>query len=397
MTSKRSRYGTGTVFKKGDKWIAQISLPDSPLGKRRRRSKTAQTEAGAKKLLKQLIEERDAGNLTEGSDQTLDQFAQWWFKNDAPHQVKAATLGGYMYIYNKYIKPKLGKRKLQDLSTLKIQELMGDLQKMGYKHNTVLAIRRVLHLIVQHAVRHDLLQTNPVSKTSVPKKPYGAETQVKGPFTREEAKTVLEKVKGHRRQEIFTLALSLGMRKEEILGLKWKDVDLEKGEIYIRQCLTESTSPDATGKRRTTLVFGPPKTRNSKRNLKIGSHTQALLKEHKVEQNKTRLAAGEYWENHDLVFANDVGGPLWPTNISTEWKKFLADNQIRHIRFHDIRHTCAHLLLEDGTPVEGIQQTLGHSSIATTKNIYAGYVQALADRGTSDLASILFDEPRTGS
>jgi len=397
MTSKRSRYGTGTVFKKGDKWVALISLPDSPLGKRRRRSKTAQTEAGAKKLLKQLIEERDAGNLTEGSDQTLDQFAQWWFKNDAPHQIKASTLGDYTYKYNRYIKPKLGKRKLQDLSTLKIQELMGDLQKLDYKHNTVLGIRRVLHLIVEHAVRHDLIKTNPVSKTSVPKRPYGAETQVKGPFTLDEAKTVLKKVVGHPRQGIFTLALSLGMRKEEILGLKWKDVNLEKGEIYIRQCLTESTSPDATGQRRTTLVFGPPKTRNSKRNLKIGTTIQGLLKEHKVEQNKTRLAAGEYWENHDLVFANDVGGPLWPTNISTEWKKFLADNQIRHIRFHDMRHTGAHLLFEDGTSGESIQQTLGHSSIAITKDIYAGYVQPLADRGTSDLASILFDEPRTGS
>jgi integrase len=183
----------------------------------------------------------------------------------------------------------------------------------------------------------------------------------------------------------LNIALTLGLRRGEILGLRWTDIDINAGTISVRQTLKEEKRFTASGRANVTLVTDKPKTRASERTLKIGLNALSAIQRHREYVDGLRRVAGHAWTDSQWVFVSVTGTPLHPSNVNHRFTRFCRDAQLRHIRIHDLRHTSAVLGLEAGVRLEAVSQALGHTRVDVTKSIYAPYVQVLADEFTTAL------------
>ena len=188
----------------------------------------------------------------------------------------------------------------------------------------------------------------------------------------------------------FTLAT--GMRLGETLGLQWQDIDLETGDLYVQRTL-RITSDYKTDSGKNELVFNTPKTPDSHRMMRIHSHTLDQLQLMKASQELAKLELGDAWVNSGCIFANRDGSPMMPTSFRSRYKKFLQRNNIRYITPHDIRHTFAVRLIENGASLQQVQQALGHSSIEITKDTYANNLPVLAQQATELQAKLMYPGP----
>jgi integrase len=215
-----------------------------------------------------------------------------------------------------------------------------------------------------------LIAHDPAAAVAGPRIPY-AEVQV---LTPEEARTVLAAAKGHRHEALSVVALSLGLRQSEVLGLCWTDVDFDAETLRVIHALTR-----VDGK----LVLAEPKTDRSRRTLPLSRRVREALVAHRDRQTFARAIAGEHWQERDFVFASTIGTPLQPRNTLASWYKLLAQAGLPRRKFHVTRHTAASLLIADGVPLRVVMELLGHSQISTTANIY-GHVSAEALREAAD-------------
>jgi integrase len=182
------------------------------------------------------------------------------------------------------------------------------------------------------------------------------------PFTAAEARRYLAAAATHRHNALFELALRTGMRRGELLGLQWSDLDLRIGHLYVRRTLAR-----VNGK----LAFQPTKTTYSQRRILLPTACVRSLKRYRTRQNLDRRAASTAWRDLDLVFATTTGGPLDPVTVYRTHRTICELAGVRHIRFHDLRHTCATLLLEEGVELVTIKELLGHAQLHITADIYA--------------------------
>jgi integrase len=389
-----SGHAGGTVYfdTSRDRWVAQLDHGKSAAGSRRRIKRTAPTKAGAQRALRTIIAEQERRTLAVGSTKTLHEFARFYFRHEAPQHVRATTVATYEYLWNHYIRPTLGHRQLRDLTSMDIAAFVTDLTGQGLSVNTVRRARAVLHLVCAAAVRHDLLAANPVTRVKPPKVTPEQPTQVREPLTLAEARHLLQAADGHPLEAFLHLALATGLRRGEMLGLKWADIDVARGELVVRRTLVEGSRllPDGTGVSAPT--FNPPKTRNSARTIPIAQATINVLGRQRTRQGRDRLKAGTAWLETDLVFTNALGGALWPSNVYKQYRAFLRANGIRHVRIHDLRHTTAVLMLVNDVPLEQISQALGHATLEITKDIYARHVPELVGKATLAHAAVLYGD-----
>ncbi|MHB1414616.1 MAG: site-specific integrase, partial [Chloroflexota bacterium] len=178
----------------------------------------------------------------------------------------------------------------------------------------------------------------------------------------EQARTVLQSIRGHRLEALYTVALVLGLRQGEALGLRWEDVDLEGGSLRVCQTLQRVDG---------TLRFAEPKTERSRRKISMPEMVARSLRQHRLHQVEERLMAGSKWQENGLVFTSTIGTPLDGTNVTHILHRLLEEAGLPRIRFHDLRHTCASLLLAEGIDLRVIMEVLGHSQISLTANTYA--------------------------
>jgi integrase len=339
-----------------------------------------------------LTEKRQQHNLgirQVRERQTLSQFVDWWLANEAPLDKRPTTVNHYRYAFKKFIEPQLGAKFLDSLAADDVVDLLRRLQRQGLGVQSLRRVRSYLRLFCENALRHRLLGHNPVNQVRAPKATTSDPTQVQPPMTMEEAKDLLRTVTGTDLETIVYLAIYLGLRRGEILGLQWTDINLEKSSLSIRRTLIEGSRilPDGTGLTQASVNL--PKTRNSQRTLDLPNEVAASLRRQRTQQGRLRLIAGEAWQSTDFVFTNGLGGSLWPSNVGVKFRKHLKSNGLRHVRFHDLRHTAATLMLESGSRLEEVSQALGHASIAITKDVYAPYVPTLANRAVQKLAGVL--------
>jgi integrase len=229
---------------------------------------------------------------------------------------------------------------------------------------------------------------NPVSKTD-PLKQAHNKSQVQEHWNRDEVSLALAASVGTPLDLFIHLAVFTGMRRGEILGLQWKDIDLLEGTLQIERTLKEERVLTAEGIGTTKLVVGPPKTDSGYRKLAIQGPLVNAFMRHAERQDDLKKSSGENWQNTDFVLTSSVGTPWNPSNLSARFRKFLSENQLRPIRIHDIRHTAAHLSLEGNVRLEAVSQALGHSRIEITKNTYARNVPKLALDFSNGLAEYL--------
>lgn len=389
-TTTRSRHGHGSLTQlPNGRWKAVHSAGTDATGQRRRNVRTFDTRKQADIWLTERRQQRHLGHQNTWERQTVDHFTDWWLTHEAPLTVRHDTVNHYRYLYNTYIRPALGTRYLDTLTADDVVNLLSRLRHNGLSTNTQKRVRSNLNLICTNALRHRIIGHNPVALVKPPRATTLEPTRVKTPYTLDETTTLLRLVTGTPLETIVHLAVFLGLRRGEILGLQWSDIDTDNQTLTINRTLKEGSTilPDGTGLSHSRA--NPPKTANSRRTLQLPDIIQTTLKRHKNTQRIARLRAGEAWNDTGYIFTNDLGGPLWGSNVAKAFRRHLAEHKLRHIRFHDLRHTTAVLMLTHGSRLEEVSQALGHSTLGITKDIYASHVPALSHRAIHTLADTL--------
>lgn len=358
----RRAQGEGTIGQyKDGRWVARLYQPDGTrkafYGKTPK--EVAQKLAAAKAQLQKglpLPKER----------QTVKKYLEEWLAI-VQDKVKPKTYTRYRALVTVHLAPGLGRHILARLTPHQIELFYAEKQKSGLSPTTVHHIHAVLHRALDKAQRLGLVARN-VCDLVDPPRIARKEMQVWSP---EEAKTFLETIKGHRLEALFVLALTSGMRQGELLALRWDDLDLDRGKLSV--C---ATLQNIGGK----MELSEPKTAGSRRQISLTPRAIDALRAHRARQNEERLHAGAYWQGYKLVFANQLGGPLDGTNLLKYWFYPLIERAgLPKIRFHDLRHTAATLLLRQGVNPKIVSEMLGHAKVQITLDTYSHVLPDMQD------------------
>jgi integrase len=351
MAKKRGNH-EGSIYRRKDgRWCAQVSLQG------RRLTKYAKTQSECRAWIKEMLQQIDAGLSFEGTHVTLARFVGTWLDGKELSR-RPKTVQQYRQIARQHILPVLGRMRLQDIQPAHIKQLYALKQKEGRGARTIQLIHAVLHNALKQAVREGLLGRNPASAVERPK----VEQSEMRIFNEEQIQQFLIAASGSSFEAVYYLALATGMREGELLGLKWSDIDWNKGVLFVQRQLQQISGQG--------YVFSPPKTRSGRRKIKVGSVTLKQLEAHQERQTLEKAVAGERWQEHDLVFPTTLGTPLDHKRVRNEFKSILKRAGLPAIRFHDLRHTSLNALLDMGLPVNTVQGRAGHAKPSTTVNIY---------------------------
>jgi integrase len=371
----RRAHGTGSVFqrldRKGKQWVAQIFLEN---GKTRQRY--FQTQEEAAHALNEMLYEQRHGTLITEKDQTVKQHFERWLEVHKT-KIRWSTYLGYRSILKKHILPTLGHVPLQRLRALDIDALYARKLGEGYAPGTIEGIHMVIHMALKQAVRWQLVARNVSEDVSPPRETQPQERQI---LTPEQAQKLLAAAKGHRLEAMLTLALATGMRRGELLALRWQDIDVQHKCLHVRHSANR-----LPGGYRVT----EPKTASGKRKITLPQFVLEVLQQYRIRQLEAKLKAGPQWEEHDLVFCNIYGRFLNTNSLQMLFSSLLKKAGLPHMRFHDLRHSAATILLSMGVPAKVVQELLGHSHISITLGVY-GHVLASMQQEAMDKLDELF-------
>jgi integrase len=272
----------------------------------------------------------------------------------------------------------------------------------GLAPRSVLRTHRVLSRALKVAVQRGRLTRNVCILVDAPSLPH---TEVE-PLSAAEARQVLRAARGRRNAARWSVALALGLRQGEALGVQWRDIDLVRDVLTVRRSLQRTYYRHGCGQtcrrrraaecpRRSAggLVFVEPKSAAGHRSIALPTPLAAALRAHRSDQDAERELAANVWEDHDLVFAQRTGRPIDPSRDYQEWKELLAAAGVRPARFHDARHTAATLLLQQGVSARVAMQILGHSQVSLTLNTYSHVVPELAREAADLMSAALWEQP----
>lgn len=389
MAKQRRGRSEGAIYQRSDNglWVTSIDLGIVD-GKRKRRYIYGKTKREVQDKLKRAELEREKGFNIAPDRRSVAEFLNLWL-DAVQTQVRASTFRSYEQTVRNYLIPHLGKHPLAKLAPEHVQAMIGALLEQGGANGklstkTVRYAKTVLGIALEQAVKWGRIPRNVASLVDGPK----VERYPIKPLTPEQARKVLLAVRGHRLEVLYRLALSLGLRKGEVLGLHWSDIDFTNETITVR-CSVQRLN----GK----LVLADPKTEASIRTLALPAVLVAALKAHQRLQDEERQAMQDVWQEHQLMFPSTVGTPMEPRNLSRQFKTVLkAAGLPDTIRFHDLRHSCATFLIVQGVHPRVVMQILGHSQISVTMNTY-GHVLEDSQREAAakiDLVLGAMDEER---
>jgi integrase len=360
------RRGEGTVYRRQDGRYEGALYVTTASGRRKRRRVYGRSWDEAHEALTKVKRQEQQGVPFPDRTWTIGAYLDYWLSEVAAHRVRPSTLRTYSMYAKDHLIPGLGKRRLHRLTAQHLRAFLNERRESGLSPRTVHHLHAVLRNALEHAVREDLLTRNVARQVRFSP---GHREEIE-PYSVDEARRLLVAIRDDRLYALYAVALSLGLRRGEALGLRWSDIDLAGGVIHVRRSLQRVDG---------RLVLVPTKTRRSRRTVPLGPVLTKTLKEHRVRQAADRMAAGSRWQDSDLVFATLSGAPLEPNDISKRFPKLCEAAGLRRIRLHDLRHTCASLLLAQGHSPRVVMEILGHSSLDVTMNIY-GHVRLEAQR-----------------
>jgi integrase len=398
MPRKRSA-NRGTIRERADgRWEARFA--EWVNGQRKRRSVFGVTRAEAAAKLTDALGKIDRGLPAVASSQTVAEYLESWLVDVARPNTRPKTYRTYRDIANLHLVPALGKKQLGKLAPQHIRALMRDKLAAGLSAKTCKHIRDALRAALNVAVKDGLLIRNPAAIVAPPRQ-VKRELQVYGP---EQARRFLEVVAGHRLEALFSVAIALGLRQAEILGLQWPLVDLDKGTLAVRYQLQR-----VDGK----LKLVEPKTPESRRTIRLPQVAVSALHAHRVRQEHERRLAGTRWQEHGLVFPTTIGTPLDARSLLRNFYSLLLYRRgpdrkctcgraecptpgkherypdLPRIRFHDLRHSAATLLLVQGVHPRMVQELLGHTQISTTLGVYGHVLPSMRQEAADSMDSML--------
>jgi integrase len=289
---------------------------------------------------------------------TLVDYLDRWLEDSVRDSVKQRTFENYAYVVRLHLAPTLGHLKLKALSPAHVQGLYRSKLNSGLSRRTVQLIHTTLHKALKQAVRWGLVPRNVTEAVTAPR-PTKKEIH---PLTPIEARTLLEAAKGERFEALYVLAVTAGLRRGELLGLRWTDVDLERGYVQVRQQLIRTEGG---------LTFTSPKGGRS-RSVRLTTSAIEVLESHRERQLEEKLRLAGLWSENGLVFTTAIGTPMDGDNlVKRSFKPLMGRTRLPQIRFHDLRHTFATLLLSRGTHPKVVQEMLGHANISQTMDTYS--------------------------
>ena len=368
MAKRRGR-NEGTLYKcPNGRWRAQASLEGS------RASFTANSKAECQSWLRKMRNQAERGWNYAGSTMTLEEYLPIWLENSQA-SLRLKTHDQYRRTIEKHILHHVGKIRLKDLHTERVERFYASLLKSGSGVRTVRIVHAVLHRALEKAVRYGLILRNPTQGAALPQYKHAEmlvldETQVS---------QLLVAANDSRHKALYHLAVITGMRMGELFGLRWSDLQWISGRIYVRRQVQYVPGHGWS--------FVEPKTRSGRRTIKLGEGVLQALQEHLVRQQEERTAVGERWVENELIFPSKTGTPMDASNLRLDFYQVLQNAGLPKIRFHDLRHTAASLMLNHGIPVIVVSKILGHSKPSITMDIYGHLYNEMQDE-----AAQLMDE-----
>ena len=362
-------------------WELTLDLGRNAKGRRLRKFvnvKGPKTEA--QRRLRELVAAADKGMSTDESKVTLAAHLERWLKDYAETNTTARTVQGYTGVIHRYLTPSLGQVQIARLTPHQIQELYGDLLDRGLSARTVLHCHRILKESLSHAVRWRMLLWNPCDSVTPPR-PRQKEMVA---LDAGQVRSFLSSSAASPCAGVFELALLTGMRRSELLGLRWPEVDLEEQRLSVTNGLQRISGIG--------LIDTSPKTARSRRLLSLSPRTVGALRRTRALQLEQRMAVGPAWEQTDYVFTGPEGRPIDPDAVSKEFARASRAAGLKGVRLHDLRHTHASLMLKQGVHPKVVSERLGHASITITLDTYSHVLP-----GIQDAAAKAFDEKVFGT
>ncbi len=367
---KKSVPGLGSVYPRKDgRWGADFIVEET--GKRK--TVYGRTAKEAAEKLQQALFEQKQGTFADGPKQKLETFLNHWLEDVHKPTVRVSSYKRYRIILDKHLIPYLGHIQIQKLTAQHVQSAYAKILKDGYKPATVRAIHAVLHKALGQAVRWHLVGRNVCNEVSLPRVP---KFEIH-PLTKEQAQKLLDVARGDRFEAMLVLALLTGMRRGEILGLRWSDIDFESGTLHIRRSVNHITGYG--------FIETEPKTAASIQVIPLPEVVIDVLRQHRLYQLEAQSQAGAKWQERDLVFCNKIGGFFSLSQLYQQYRKLLSDAGLPRLRFHDLRHSAATILLTLGIHPKVVQERLGHSKIAMTMDTYSHVLPTMQEEASERL------------
>ena len=375
--SKKRGNGEGSIYKRNDgRWVGQY-LVHTAKGPKYRYLYGRTRQVVAKKLTEAMAQ-RDGGLTFEAGSLTVADYLDKWLTESARNRLRPKTYKDYCGLTRLHIIPALGHLKLKKLTPLHVQGFYGSKLESGLSKRTVEYIHTVLHSALKQAVRWDLVPRNVTDAVDPPR----PERKERPTFNLDQARIFLQNAQNDRWEALYVLVIQTGMRRGELFGLRWDDVDLDNGWLHVRQALAPG------GK-----YFSAPKTAKARRKIRLTPVAVEALKRHKAAQNQERLRQGGLWRDHGLVFPSQVGTPMNPDNfVKRSYKPLLKRAGLPQMPFHCLRHTIATLMMPNGHP-KVVQEMLGHSRVSTTLDIYSHASQDMQDDAVRRFGSLFMTTP----
>ncbi len=372
----------GFLYQRGKAktWYLRYDVPTAPGEKRRQKNMRigAMSKADAEVHKRKILRRIDEGTMVEDrASLTVEKFLSSWL--DASRERLATTTHvRYADLVKRHVLPVVGQLRLSKVAPEHVRSVYVAAREKGLSNQTCLHVHRVLHTAFAYAVREErILKENVVSRVKAPR-PDQRELQT---MSRDKVKLLIVAARGTRLELPVALGALTGLRRGELLALRWRNVDLQKASFFVVESLEQT--------RRHGVRFKAPKSRSSRRFVPLSPDCVELLSLHKGQQDALRAQAGRAYAENDLVFCNSDGSPWPPDTFSVQFGKLAASVGLKGFRFHDMRHAFASITLADGVSIKEVQTLMGHSSPTVTLSVYARSMEGLGRQAVNNLARSL--------
>lgn len=366
----------GHVRKRGSKWCAVVYMGLDANGKRKYKWFSGYaTKKEAQRALTEKLQEINTGTYVEPVKMTVLAFSEIWM-DARRNQVRGVTWENNERLLKNHILPHIGNMLLTQLRAGHIEKMYADLQLTA---NSILTVHKTLAVMMRAALKWEYINRDIMKQVTPPRVPR----EIRTVWDFDDVKAFNEAVKGHYLYTAFSLAVTTGMRRSEILGLKWDDIDWERKTIHVQRSLKVENKQK---------VISEVKTDSSRRMISLFDEDVDHLRQHRIEQLEQRMVLGPEFNPENLVFVRRDGESILPSNFSRDWAEFLKKHELPHIPLHGSRHTHATLMLALGIHPKVVQERLGHGSIRITMDLYSHVLPGMQEEAVKKLERRMFGQ-----